>query len=102
MQQIQNDISEKELYTLMASKYGEDIAILAKLRLNEIYRLLREELCITGQKSQEIAIGNEMYLLFMKKFFALLERDNNFSSMVATDKKVRSWVLAFWTNKKLK
>lgn len=100
MKQIQNDISEQELYTLMATKYGEDIALLAKLRLNEIYRFLKEELCITGQECQEIAIGNEMHLLFMHKFFALLERDQTFSNMVATDKKVRSWVVAFWTSKR--
>ena len=99
MKQIQNDISEKELYQLMASKYGEDIAILAKLRLNEIYRLLQEELDIAGQESQEIVMGNELHLLFMQKFFTLLERDQTFSNMVAADKKVRSWVVAFWSSK---
>lgn len=99
MKQIQDDISEKELYRLMASKYGKDIAILAKLRLNEIYRLLQEELDIAGENQQEMALGNELHLLFMKKFFALLERDQIFSNMVATDKKVRSWVVAFWTSK---
>lgn len=103
---ITHKTTEQEYYQLISAKYGFDVMILAKLRLNEIYRASQEELKLINQDQPQqehsaIAIGNEFALLFLQKFFALLKRDYNFSNILAADEDVRTWIIAFVQNKQI-
>lgn len=93
--------SNNEVYNMISSRYGADIATLTKLRFDEIHRLVVDELDENNAQNIEPTLPKNLTSLFLSRVTKLLENDKELSNMFAEDAELRLWVVTYFLAKQV-
>ena len=91
----QNQIVEQKYYGIVAARYGADVAMLTKLRFNEMHRAVSEALEDRKQHNtvEGAALPKDIVVAtFLEQLAAVLKNDYLLGNMLAKDADVRAWV----------